>query len=208
MDEKGPSDVALSTDDRIIHASFMLITEHGLGGVTMSQVADAAGVARQTLYNHYGNIDSIVAAMIRQHNHESIDLLEASLQVAESPDDKIEQMVRHFASVGAHSHHSIDLSGALAAEIRASLGDYQADIENHISAIIEEGQQAGLFRADLSLSIDTVLVRALLDGVHDLASRSPDQVAQISTVGTRMVLRGVGLSMPIPNPHKDDVIGS
>ncbi len=188
MRRSGRTDAVPSTDDRIIHASVTLISEYGLGGVTMSQVADAAGVARQTLYNHYADIDTIVAAMIEQHNRESIDLLEGSLQIAESPIDKLEQMVRHFASIGANSHHAIDLSDALAAELRNSLGEYRDLVEEHISAIIEEGQHVGDFRADLFPSIDAVLVRALLDGVHDLASRSPDQAAQIATAGTRTVL--------------------
>ena len=188
MTESMPAGSTPSTDDRIIHASFTLISEYGLGGVTMSQVADAAGVARQTLYNHYADIDSIVASMIERHNRESIDLLEGSLRIAESPTDQLEQMVRHFASIGASSHHSIDLSDALAAELRNSLNEYQDLVEAHISTIIEEGQQTGDFRSDLSPALDAVLVRALLDGVHDLASRSPDQAAQISTAGTRMVL--------------------
>jgi AcrR family transcriptional regulator len=154
----------------------------------MSQVADAAGVARQTLYNHYGDIDSIVAAMIEQHNRGSIELLEASLRVAESPVDKLGQMVRHFASIGANSHHSLDLSSALAAELRTSLSGYRNVVEEHIAAIIEEGKRDGDFRMDLSVAIDSVLVRALLDGVHDLASRSPEQAAQIATGGTRTIL--------------------
>ena len=188
MRETPPPGSVPSTEDRIVHASLSLISEYGLGGVTMSQVADAAGVARQTLYNHYGDVDSIVAATIERHNRESIDLLDTSLLVAESPRDRLEQLVRHFASIGAHAHHSTNLSDALAAELRASLGDYRKAVEEHIAAIIEEGQQSGDFRPDLSPDIDTVLVRSILDGIRDLASRSPDQVAQIATAGTRTAL--------------------
>ena len=177
-----------TTEDRIIHASVALISEHGLGGVTMSQIAEDAGVARQTLYNHYRDVDSIVAAMIERHNRESIDLLEDSLRVAESPIDKLGQMVRHFASIGASSHHAVDLGDALAAELRASLSEYQDLVEEYISAIIEEGQRTGDFRSDLTPTIDAVLIQGLLNGVRDLASQSPDQAAQIASAGTRTVL--------------------
>jgi len=177
-----------ATDDRIIGATLILISEHGLGGVTMSQIADAAGVARQTLYNHFGDIESIVATTIEQHNRESIGLLEAALQIAESPTARIEQLVRHFASVGAHSDHALDLHGALAAELREGLDTYQNVVEAHIGKIIEDGQLNGDFRSDLSLAFDTGLIRALLDGVRDLAEHSPDKAAQIATAGTRTVL--------------------
>jgi AcrR family transcriptional regulator len=178
-------------DDRIVHAALALINEHGLGGVTMSQVADAAGVARQTLYNRYGDIDSIVATTIERHNQESLDLLASAITVTESPEDRLEQLVRHFASIGAHSHHSVDLLGALASELRAGLDAYRHAIEEHIRAIIDEGMRADNFRSDLSLDIDTGLIRSVLEGVRYLAARTPDQAAQISTTGTRTILRAL-----------------
>lgn len=178
-------------DDRIVHAALALINEHGLGGVTMSQVADAAGVARQTLYNRYGDIDSIVATTIERHNQESLGLLASAIAVAESPDDRVEQLVRHFASVGAHSHQSLDLLGALASELRAALDAFRLAVEVHIRAVIDDGMRTGSFRSDLSLDIDTGLVRSLLEGVQDLAARTPEQAAQISTTGTRTVLRAL-----------------
>ena len=91
---------AASPDDRIIEAALSLIAQQGLGGVTMSGIADTAGVARQTLYNHYPDIDSIVAEAISRHNRESIDLLEASQRVVDLPEDKLEQLVRHVVSIG------------------------------------------------------------------------------------------------------------
>ena len=144
-----PGDSTLTTDDRIIHATLTLISERGFGGVTMSLVADAAGVARQTLYNHYGDVDSIVAAAIDRHNRESIDLLDAALQVAESPADRIEQMVRHFVMVGTHAHHAIDLGSGLSPDVRATLDSYNEAVEGHIRSILEDGQAIGVFRSDL-----------------------------------------------------------
>ena len=149
MGGAGTVDPNPSAEDRIIHAAFAVISEHGLGGVTMSQIAETAGVARQTLYNHYADVDSIVAATIKRHNSESIELLETSLQIADSPIDRLEQMVRHFASIGVHAHQSIDLRSALALELQAGLDEYQDTVENHISAIILDGQQRGDFRSDL-----------------------------------------------------------
>ncbi|MEN8040068.1 MAG: TetR/AcrR family transcriptional regulator [Actinomycetota bacterium] len=181
-------DGSMTTDDRIIHATLTLISEHGLGVVTMSQVADVAGVARQTLYNHYGDINGIAAAAIDRHNRESIDLLEAALQIAESPADKIEQMVRHFVMVGSHAQHAFDFGIGLSAEVRAVLDSYKEAIERHISDILGDGRHSGDFRPDLTLEIDTALTRALLDGLYGLAADTPDQASRIATTGTRTIL--------------------
>ncbi|MFV2000935.1 MAG: TetR/AcrR family transcriptional regulator [Acidimicrobiia bacterium] len=184
----GHPDGSMTTDDRIIHATLTLISKHGLGAVTMSRVADVAGVARQTLYNHYGDIDSIVAAAIDRHNRESIDLLEAALQLAESPTDKIEQMVRHFVMVGSHAHHAFDFGIGLSADVRATLDIYEEAVEQHISDILEDGRQSGDFRPDLTPEIDTILARALLDGLYELAANTPEQASRIATTGTRTIL--------------------
>ncbi|MEN8235137.1 MAG: TetR/AcrR family transcriptional regulator [Actinomycetota bacterium] len=181
-------DGSMTTDGRIIHATLTLISEHGLGAVTMSQVADTAGVARQTLYNHYGDIDGIVAAAIDRHNRDSIDLLEAALQIAESPTDKIEQMVRHFVMVGSHAQHAFDFGIGLSADVRAALDNYKEAVEQHISDILENGRHSGDFRPDLTPEIDTTLARALLDGLYELAADAPDQASRIATTGTRTML--------------------
>lgn len=182
------ADDSTTTGDRIIHATLTLIGEHGLGAVTMSRVADAAGVARQTLYNHYGDIDSIVAAAIDRHNRESIDLLEAALQIADSPTDKIEQMVRHFVMVGAHARHALNLGSGLSADVRVTLDIYQDAVEQHIREILEDGRQSGDFRPDLTPEIDTTLTRSLLDGLYELAADTPEQASRIATTGTRTIL--------------------
>ncbi len=181
-------DDSMTTDDRIMHATLTLIGEQGLGTVTMSRVADTAGVARQTLYNHYGDVDSIVAAAIDRHNRESIDLLGAALQMAESPPDKIEQMVRHFVMVGSHAHHAFDFGTGLSADVRVNLDMYKDAVERHIREILEDGRRSGDFRPDLIPEIDTILTRALLDGLYELAADAPQKASRIVTTGTRTIL--------------------
>ena len=182
-----PAD-SMSANDRIVHATLTLINEQGLGALTMSRVADAAGVARQTLYNHYDDIDSIVATAIDRHNRESIDLLETALQMAESPTGKIEQMVRHFVMVGSHARHTFDFGAGLSEDARGILETYNDAVEQHVRGILEDGRRSGDFRPNITPEIDTVLIRALLEGLSELAADTPEQASRIVTTGTRTIL--------------------
>jgi AcrR family transcriptional regulator len=181
-----------SSDDRIIGATLALINERGLGGVTMSGIAKAAGVARQTLYNHYSDIDSIVATAISRHNHDSIELLESALAVADSPEDKLAQLVRHVVSVGAQAGHSLDIQYSLSAGTRASLSEYGQLLNNHVRRILTEGIESGTFRSDLVLDWDAVLVRHLLSGIAALAARFPAEAAGLAATGSRTILASLG----------------
>lgn len=57
MSEKAP---------QIITAAGDLFSRYGIGRTTMSDIAQAAGVARQTLYNAYPNKEELMRAVVRQ----------------------------------------------------------------------------------------------------------------------------------------------
>lgn len=176
-----------STDERIIHAALTLIAHEGLGSVTMRGIAETAGIARQTLYNHYPDIDSIVAAALKRHHEESIQLLESALRTMDDPSGKLEQLVRHVVSIGTHAHHTPGIEHGLSPEARATLEEYDVALDSSIRRILEEGQRAGVFRSDLSLDLDTTLVRQMLDGLAEQAARTPDTAAAIASGGIRTI---------------------
>ena len=191
MTQDHDSQSATTTDDRIIHATISLISSHGLGAITMSQVAEDAGVARQTLYNHYRDIDSIVAVAIDRHNNESVALLTSALTVAQTPTEKLGQMARHFAMVGAHAGQALQVGSATSSEVRHALDTYKRAIEELIHSVIEDGQQTGDLRADLAPDTDAVLVRSILDGIQELAAATPERASDIAASGARTLLAAV-----------------
>ena len=160
--DPGSAGPTASTRDRIVHAALVLINEQGLAGVTMSGVADTAGVARQTLYNHFPDVDSIVAAAIAQHAAESVELLDAAMRVVEGPLDRLGQLIRHVAATTAHAPHALDVRHWLSPEARASVAEFDTALDGLIARILTDGRDAGVFRADLRCDVDTVLVLSLI----------------------------------------------
>lgn len=54
---------AADTHTRILEAARALFGEHGAGGVTMAEVAAAAGVSRATVFNQFGSKHALVEAI-------------------------------------------------------------------------------------------------------------------------------------------------
>lgn len=181
---------AATPNDRIIEATLGLIAEHGLGSITMREIAEVAGVARQTLYNHYPDVDSIVVAAMDRHNRESIELLDRALAVVDGPSAKLEQLVRHSVSIGAHGHDATGLEHGLSPTAREALTGYDEALDDRIRAILEDGQRAGAFRSDLDANTDAVLIRHLLRGLTSQASTAQD-ASELAASGTRTVLAAV-----------------
>lgn len=177
--------------DRIIDAALNLIARDGLGAVTMMRIAETAGVARQTLYNHYPDVDSIVVEAISRHNRESIHLLDISLSVVDRPEGKLEQLVRHMVSIGAHAHHTSGIEHGLSAGAREMLSEFDDELHRRIRDILEAGRRTGAFRKDLDPAIDAVLIRHILTGLTYQAASAPDTAAELAATGTRTVLAAV-----------------
>lgn len=177
-----------STSDKIIGAALTLIGQHGFGAVTMSRIAETAGIARQTLYNHYPDIDSIVAEAINRHNRQAIELLESAMHVAHGPLDKLKQIVRHVVSVSAHTHRPLDVQHGLSADTRSTLVAYDEAVRSHLLEILEEGKATGALRLDLNPEVDVILAQHMLDGIAELAMGSPTESAKIAATGTRTLL--------------------
>jgi AcrR family transcriptional regulator len=180
-----------STEDRIIAATLRLIAEDGLGSVSMRRVAETAGVARQTLYNHYPDVDSIVATAISRHHDENIQMLDAALRVVDDPAGKLEQLVRHVVSIGAHAHHAPGIESGLSADARATLRECDDAVEQRIREILQAGQRTGAFRSDLSPDVDTALIRHMFNALAERSAANPDRTAEIADSGGRTVIAAV-----------------
>ena len=53
--------------DRIVRAAQALVHQHGYRKVTMSDIAQAAGISRPTLYAEFANKDAVMEAIVRLH---------------------------------------------------------------------------------------------------------------------------------------------
>jgi AcrR family transcriptional regulator len=165
-----------TTRQRIIDAALTLVAERGLTGVTMVAVADTAGVARATLYNHYSDVAGIVADAATAHNRHAIDGLRHTLSVVSTPPQAIEQLVRYVAMISSRGH-TLATHHGFPPELRDQLAAFDTELEQQLEQILTRGVAAGDFRHDLDTAATAVLLRHMLTGVSELVAASPERVA-------------------------------
>jgi AcrR family transcriptional regulator len=181
-----------AASERIVHATLTLIAERGLVGVTMSAIADRAEVARQTLYNHYADVETIVSAAVEQHQSESVARLTAVLATVASPQGRLEHLVRHTAATAVHGHPLI--KQGFSAEVQAVIDGYDQALRSHIESILNDGIEHAEFRGDLHPTKDAVVVQRMIEAAGELAAVEPESVAEIVTAVTATVLAAVTVS--------------
>ena len=178
------------TRQRIVEATLDLMTERGMSGVTMSAVAESAGVARQTLYNHFPSVEEIVAAALETHRVDIGDELHVMLESFDEPADQLASLVRHVAAAAAHHPPLPGFREGLSAEVRATLAEHDNALRSMITQVLEAGVEAGGFRADLDPERDAHLIHAMLQQVPALAGPESD-AAEVISVVARTVLAAV-----------------
>jgi len=166
---------------RIIQAALGLIAERGLGGVTMSAIAKEAGVTRQTLYNHFPDLDAIVITVLEQHAESVTDELQRLLDTASGAIARVEQLVRHTMANAHHTHQMGSLTSGLSAAAQTRIHQFIQARREVIADVIEGGIDEGVFRPDLDPSAASLVIDRMLESSSDLSERmaSPSEAADI-----------------------------
>lgn len=178
------------TRQRIIEAALDLMAERGMSGVTMSAVADAAGVARQTLYNHFPSVEAIATGALEAHRIDIGDELRVALESFDDPTEQLAHLVRHVAVSAAHHAPLPMFRDGLSAEVRATLADHDTALREVLTDVLASGRTSGAFRPDIDPARDAHLIQAMLQRVSEMAAAEPDPAEVIGAV-TRTVLAAV-----------------
>jgi len=182
-------DPAPAVQQRIAEAALTLIAELGLAGVTMSEVARQAGVARQTLYNHYSDVESIVTSVIEQHEKGGLAQVLQLLEGYDGARAKLEQLIRHSVTMGAHGHALVSLESSLSPGAQDVLRAHRGRTEEIVKEILAEGVAEGVFRSDLDLETDAAFIREVLAPPAD----ETNDVARLAGATVRFVLAAVAV---------------
>ena len=160
--------------ERILHATFALVAEEGLGAVTMTAIAERADVARQTLYNHFDDVEQIVVAGIEEYTQTGFAHLNDLLDATTSAGDKLDLLTRHTVAGTRHGHPVSDMRSALSSEARSRLDEHVMSVRALIETIIAEGVADGSFSPEIDPGVHAILVEGLLLAAGDLAAVSDD----------------------------------
>ncbi|MCX6024562.1 MAG: TetR/AcrR family transcriptional regulator [Chloroflexi bacterium] len=117
--------------DAILETTAALVQEHGLRSVTMSQIAEEAGIGRATLYKYFSGVEAILIAW---HERQVSGHLEYLAKVRDQAGDagaRLEAVLEAYALI-AHEHHGTELSALV------HQGEHVARAQQHLSDLIRE----------------------------------------------------------------------
>ncbi len=148
------------TSRAIVDAAYDLIVEQGYAATSMRQIADKAGLALGSIYNHFGSKEEVFVAII-QERHPFFQIVPL-LNSAEG------ETIEEFASDAAHTliaelgHHP-EFLNLLLIEIVEFKGEHVPLVfEKMFPMILELSQRLSNLRGDMREIPQFVLARAFL----------------------------------------------
>jgi AcrR family transcriptional regulator len=133
--------------EAILDAAWSLVTEHGLAPVTMSQIAEATGIGRATLYKYFSDVESILSAW---HERQVTGHLEHLAEVRDrvgNAGQRLEAVLETFALI-SHEHHGTELAALL--HRGAHVVHAQRQLHGFIRDLLAEGAATGELRDDVA----------------------------------------------------------
>jgi AcrR family transcriptional regulator len=132
--------------DAILDTTASLVFEHGLHGVTMSEIAKKAGIGRATLYKYFPDVEAILTAWHERHVAAHLADLTALRTGTGDPVTRLVAVLEGYAFIQQQSHDN---------EVAALLhrGPHVARAHQHLKKLVRdlvaEGASSGQLRDDV-----------------------------------------------------------
>lgn len=131
----------------IFETAAALVVRHGLRGVTMSQIAEEAGIGRATLYKYFPDVEAILVAWHERQVASHLAHLAAVREQAGTPRERIEAVLVAYA-LTAHEQHDTELAALLHRGEHVVRAEQR--LRNLIRDLITEGAASGDIRDDVA----------------------------------------------------------
>ena len=142
----------------IIEAAYQVFMRYGVQRTSMNDIAQEAGIARQTLYNSFKNKDAILQATIRLFTERALSTIESGLEREADVGPRLDIVFTEIAvkpyEILHASHNGADIIQGMnktsQSEIQASAEKFRAVIETILTPLSDRLGPAGMTPADLS----------------------------------------------------------
>lgn len=132
-----------------IDATAALIAEHGLLSVTMSQIAEKAGIGRATLYKYFPDLEAVLHAWHERQINNHLEQLAHARDQASEPSERLAAVLRAYAHIARHPHGHRDSELAALLHRGEHVTRAQRQLHAMIGELLAQAAQAGQVRDDI-----------------------------------------------------------
>lgn len=135
--------------EAILDTTVSLVEEQGLLSVTMSQIAEATGIGRATLYKYFPDVEAILLAWHERQINGHLSHLADVRDQAGDPTEKLAAVLEGYAMISHESqgHRDTDLAAILHRDEHVMIAERH--LRDMVKDLVAHGVKAGFIRSDV-----------------------------------------------------------
>ena len=181
------------TRARLFEALGSLMGEQSFESITMSQIAERAGVGRTAVYNHFADKEVLLLAYMREVTGEFARVLTQRLEAEPDPLMRLRIYIRsHLQMIGRyHVKAGMGLRRHMSGQGASHLHDHAGVVGEVLIGILDEAMECGQIAEQNTLGA-VHLIHAPLQGQR--LPQDPEHRESALTLVETFILRGLGAS--------------
>jgi AcrR family transcriptional regulator len=132
--------------EAIVNAAGELAGELGITSVTMSDVAERAGIGRATLYKYFPSVDAVLHAWAEQQISSHLDHLRSVRERGGTPAEQLRAVLTVYAHI-SQAHGGSDVAASVHQGEHA--GQARVELQGFIEEVLRAGIETGDVRTDV-----------------------------------------------------------
>lgn len=181
------------TRTRLFEALGSLMGEQSFESITMSQIAERAGVGRTAVYNHFADKEVLLLAYMREVTSEFARVLTQRLEAEPDPLMRLRIYIRsHLQMIGRyHVKAGMGLRRQMSGQGASHLHDHAGLVGEVLIGILDEAMERALIAEQNTLGA-VHLIHATLQGQR--LPKDPEHCELALALVETFILRGLGAS--------------
>ena len=172
--------------EAVLDAAAALVAAHGPRAVTMSQIAEHAGIGRATLYKYFAGVEAILSAWHERQIKAHLDHLAQVRDQVDGARERLAAVLEAYAFVTRESreHHDTELADLFHRGEEITRAQHQ--LHHMIRDLLAEAAVTGDVRGDVSPEELTSYCLHALAGASSLPSKAAVQrLVEVTLAGLR-----------------------
>lgn len=136
--------------DAILETTASLVAEHGLRSVTMSRIAERAGIGRATLYKYFPDVDAILVAWHDRHVTGHLEQLAALRDGTDDAGQRLDAVLEAYALIvhqRSHQRYGTEIPAVVHRDAHAA--KLERRLHDLVRDVLAEAAGAGAIRDDI-----------------------------------------------------------
>lgn len=156
--------------EHILATALGLLRERGMAALTMSALAERAGISRPTLYHYFSDVDAVLAAWVGQEIERSVSTMVIEARGIADPLERLTHLVTTQAHSFASQSHRLSAehfeSEAGSPAVRHAVEAQMAPLRQLLADTVAEARAQGAIRSPIDADLAGDLVLGLLGAIR------------------------------------------